>query len=118
MSGLFASHPQAPVASSRVLPSTHLPTCLAARPAPIPCPPARYEALAQRYPAVPEYQLYWAQSLCKAGLFAEAGRAAAGVEGLQQASTQHPVCHGPAPTMQSSTQCMINTGKRGMHACQ
>lgn len=38
----------------------------------------------QRCPGVPQYQLYWAQSLCKAGRYAEASRAAAGVEGLTQ----------------------------------
>lgn len=44
-----------------------------------------YEALATHHPGVPEYALYWAQSLYKAGLFGEASRCMAGVEGLAQA---------------------------------
>ena len=46
----------------------------------------RYWELARRFPEVPRYQLYWAQSLCKAGMFADASRAAAAVEGFPQAS--------------------------------
>lgn len=45
----------------------------------------RYAGLAHRYRDVPQYQLYWAQSLCKAGLFNEAIRAAAAIEGFPQA---------------------------------
>jgi hypothetical protein len=52
----------------------------------------RYQGLAQRFPEVPQYHLYWAQSLCKAGLFAEASRAAAGVHGFQQASPTRSAC--------------------------
>ncbi|KAI3430438.1 hypothetical protein D9Q98_005033 [Chlorella vulgaris] len=43
-----------------------------------------YAGLAHRYRDVPQYQLYWAQSLCKAGLFNEAIRAAAAIEGFPQ----------------------------------
>ncbi len=45
-----------------------------------------YEALAARCPAVPEYRLYWAQSLAKAGQWGEAARVAASVEGFQKVS--------------------------------
>lgn len=45
-----------------------------------------YEALTARCPGVPEYRLYWAQSLAKAGQWGEAMRAAASLEGFQQAS--------------------------------
>lgn len=48
----------------------------------------RYEALTQRCPGVPEYRLHWAQALCKAGRYAEAARAAAGVLGHEQAVRQ------------------------------
>lgn len=43
-----------------------------------------YEALAARCPATPEYRLYWAQSLAKAGQWGEAARVAASVEGFQK----------------------------------
>ena len=45
-----------------------------------------YEALTTRCPGVPEYRLYWAQSLAKAGQWGEAKRVAASVEGFHQAS--------------------------------
>lgn len=48
-------------------------------------PRCRYETLATHYPNVPEYKLYWCQSLYKAGMFAEASRGAAGVDGFAQA---------------------------------
>lgn len=47
--------------------------------------PCRYEALATHHPDVLEYRLHWCQALYKAGLFAEASRGAAGVEGHARA---------------------------------
>ncbi|KAL4422716.1 hypothetical protein ABPG75_008913 [Micractinium tetrahymenae] len=48
----------------------------------------RYGVLVERHPEVPEYRMHWAQSLCKAGRFAEAARAAAAVDGFTQAVRQ------------------------------
>ncbi len=51
----------------------------------------RYGLLAKRHPEVPEYRLHWAQSLCRAGGFGEAARAAAAVDGFAQVASRAAV---------------------------
>ena len=88
-----------------------------------------YEALVARCPAVPAYRLHWAQSLAKAGRYAEAAGVAASVEGFPQASWRgrgveggsrpdqhppHPCSPHAAPTPRRCASCSApSSTKRG-----